>query len=78
MCRLQPLTMKQVVLLFPDTAAIADFLIKEKISNAQVDSIEQTVTSKFTNKQISTAEKIYKAMLKKTTSSLNHSLLYLP
>ena len=61
--------MKQAVLIFPDTSAMADFLVKEKISNAHVDSIEQTVTSKFTDKQISTAEKLYNAMLKKTISS---------
>ena len=61
--------MKQSVLIFPDTSAIADFLVREKISNADVDSIEQTVTSTFTDKQISTAEKLYNAMLKKTISN---------
>jgi len=61
--------MKQSVLIFPVTSAMADFLVREKISNADVDSIEQTVTSTFTDKQISTAEKLYNAMLKKTTSN---------
>jgi len=61
--------MKQVVLIFPDTSAMADFLVREKISNAHVDSLEQTVTSTFTDKQISAAEKLYNAVLKKMTSN---------
>jgi hypothetical protein len=60
--------MKQVVLLlFPDTSAIADFVLKEKVSKAQVNSTEKTVTSTFTDKQITIAETIYKAMIKKIT-----------
>jgi hypothetical protein len=57
--------MKQVVLIFPDTSAIADFIVKEKISNAEINSIEQTVISTLTDKQIIDAETIYKAMVKK-------------
>jgi len=61
--------MKQVVLLFPNTSAIADFVLKEKVSKAQINSKEKTVTSPLTDKQITIAETIYKAMVKKITSN---------
>ena len=61
--------MKRVVLIFPDTTTIADFIVKQKVSNAQVDSIEQTLTSSLSDKQIAIAETVYKAMVKKLTSN---------
>ena len=60
--------MKQVVLLFPNTSAISDFLINEKVTKVQVNSKDKTVTSKLTDKQITLAETLYKAMVKKMVS----------
>jgi hypothetical protein len=57
--------LRQVELVFPDTTAIADFIIKQKLSNVQVNSIEQTVISALTDKQIAIVETIYNAMVKK-------------
>jgi hypothetical protein len=57
--------MRQVELVFPDTSAIADFIIKQKLSSVQVNSIEQTVISALTDKQIAIVETIYNAMVKK-------------
>jgi hypothetical protein len=62
--------LRQVELVFPDTTAIADFIIKQKLSNVQVNSIEQTVISALTDKQIAIAETIYNAMVKKMVLNL--------
>ena len=61
--------MKQVVLEFPDTLAISDFLVRESVSKVQVNSKDKTVTSKLTDKQITIAETLYKAMVKKMVSA---------
>jgi hypothetical protein len=61
--------MKQVVLEFPDTLAISDFLVRESVSKVQVNSKDKTVTSKLTDKQITLAETLYKAMVKKMVSA---------
>jgi hypothetical protein len=61
--------MKRVVLLFPNTSAISDFLVNERVSKAQVNSTDKTVTSVLTDKQITVAETLYQAMVKKMTSN---------
>jgi hypothetical protein len=56
--------MKIVVMLFPDTTSIADFVMSERISNAEVNSFEQTLIAPMIDKQIVKAETVYGAILK--------------
>ena len=60
--------MKEVVLIFPDVQSMADFIIKEKISNAEADSFEQTVIGAVSEDQIDIAKEVYGAMLKAVLS----------
>jgi hypothetical protein len=48
---------------------MADFVLKEKVAKAQVNSKDKTVTSFLTDKQIAIAETLYKAMIKKMVSN---------
>ena len=56
--------MKKVVLKFPDTSHITDFILQHKVSNAEVNSIEQTLVAIMTDEQIVIAETEYGAILK--------------
>jgi hypothetical protein len=56
--------MKRVVLIFTDTSSIAEFILRERVSNAEVDSYEQTLTAIINDSQIKVAEDEYKAILK--------------
>ncbi len=56
--------MKPVTLIFPDNLTLADFLIKEKISNVLVSSNDQSITAPLTDKQIDRATDDYLAWLK--------------
>ena len=56
--------MKKVVLLFPNTTSIADFILSERVSNAEVNSFEQTLIASMDDKQIAKAETVYGAILK--------------
>jgi len=57
--------MKQVELIFPDNKAMADFVLKEKINSAEVNSQEQLLTAEMPDDIIVAAETIYGAILKK-------------
>jgi len=58
------MAMKKALLLFPDSMSMADFLIKEKISHAEVNSNEQTLIAPLDDKQIVRAETVYSAIFK--------------
>ena len=59
--------MKEVKLIFPDTRSMADFITKQEIGNAEVNSREQTVIVALPDHQIALAETVYGAILKKMT-----------
>jgi hypothetical protein len=67
LCPLNHDKMKEAKLIFPDNSAMAEFLVREKVSNAQVDSNEQELTALLPDKKIEAAERIYGAILKKMT-----------
>jgi hypothetical protein len=57
--------MKEVKLIFPDTRSMADFITKQDIGNAEVNSREQTVIAALPDNKIALAETMYGAILKK-------------
>lgn len=57
--------MKKVVLIFPDTTSIANFILKERVSNSEVNSNEYTLIGVLTDRQIVTAETFYGCIFKK-------------
>ena len=59
--------MKEVKLIFPDNKSMADFLVREKVNNAEVDSNEQMLTAVMPDNKIVAAETLYGAILKKMT-----------
>jgi hypothetical protein len=59
--------MKQVVLIFPDHLSIADYVLSQKVRNAEVNSDEQTVTATLTEMDIKVATETYGAILKVET-----------
>jgi hypothetical protein len=56
--------MKRVVLIFPDTASLAEFLVHYHIQNAEVDSIDQSLTAPLLEEQILIAIHDYGAIKK--------------
>jgi hypothetical protein len=56
--------MKRVVLRFPDTASLTEFLLFYKIPGAEIDAIEHTLTAILTEEQLEIACKRYKAIIK--------------
>lgn len=50
-----------ITLIFESTSDIADFIIKRKVSNAHVNSIEISLTSVLTSEDIEYAMKEYNA-----------------
>jgi hypothetical protein len=54
----------KVILIFPDQASIADFIVSSSPDNAEVDSLEQSLTAVLTPKEIELARDLYGAMLK--------------
>lgn len=56
--------MKKVVLLFPDISSMADFIMNEKVGNAEANTFEQTLIAIVTDKEIVTAQRIYGAIIK--------------
>jgi hypothetical protein len=58
--------MKRVVLLFPDTPSIADFIMAERVSHAEVNSLEQTLIASMTDNEVVKAETLYGAIQKAT------------
>jgi hypothetical protein len=67
LCPLNHDKMREVKLIFPDNSVMAEFLVREKVNNAQVDSNEQELTALLPDKKIEAAEMIYGAILKKMT-----------
>ena len=56
--------MKKVVLTFPDSISMANFIIREKIRGAQVSSFDKILVAPMSDKQIVSAETLYGAVLK--------------
>jgi hypothetical protein len=63
---LNPVVMKRVVLLFPDTTSMAEFIMAERMRIAEVNSLEQTLIASMTDKQALKAETLYGAIKKAT------------
>jgi hypothetical protein len=59
--------MNKVVLIFPDQSSIADFILSQSPGNAEVDSLEQSVTAALTPTDIEVAMEMYGAILKAET-----------
>jgi hypothetical protein len=57
--------MKEVKLIFPDNMTLTEFVLKQKVNHAEVDSREQTLTAVMPDDKIVVAETIYGAILKK-------------
>jgi len=55
--------MRKVVLLFPDTYSIADFLTEQRISNAEVNSREHSLIAVMEDEEIIRAVDDYGAHL---------------
>jgi hypothetical protein len=55
---------EKVVMIFPDTYSMADFLIKEEITNAEANSVEQSIIAIITSKQIEIAEMEFGAIIR--------------
>jgi hypothetical protein len=53
--------MNKTTLVFETTAEITDFITRRRITGAQVDSTEVTVTALLNQRDIDFAEKEYKA-----------------
>ena len=58
------LLMKKAVLIFPEVTSMAEFILSHKISRAQSNSVDLTLTAVMTEQQIATARKQYKARVK--------------
>jgi len=56
--------MQKVLLVFPDVTTMAEFVVKQQVNNAEVNSLEQTLVATIRDEQIEVAEKIYGAFLK--------------
>ena len=56
--------MYRAVLIFPDTTGLAEFILTEKLSKIEANSIEQSLTGTFTEDQIKKARKEYSAYVK--------------
>jgi hypothetical protein len=56
--------MKEVMMVFPDTSSMADFIVNECVSYAEVNSVEQTLVAPISERQIVKAETVYGAILK--------------
>ena len=55
--------MKEAVLYFPDTNAMANFILHENISHSEVNSRDISVKGLFTDEEIETAERKYEGWL---------------
>jgi hypothetical protein len=57
--------MREVKLIFPDNSTMAEFVVKEKVNNAEVNSHEQILTAALEDDKILVAETMYGAILKR-------------
>ena len=55
--------MKKVVLIFPDTEMMTDFIFSNKVFQAEVDSMEISLTAFLSDNETAKACNSYKAML---------------
>jgi hypothetical protein len=55
--------MKKVTLLFPDHLTIADYILSEKVRDANVDFSQQTLTAALTEQDIEVAHARYGAVV---------------
>ena len=51
-------------MIFPDNTSMANFIIREKIRGAEVNSFEKILVARMNDKQIVSAETLYGAILK--------------
>jgi hypothetical protein len=56
--------MRKVILLFPDLASIAEFLLTHKVSKSQVDSTQKTLSGIMAEKDVVIACEQYGARVK--------------
>lgn len=56
--------MRKTVLLFPDTTKMAEFIMQYRASNAEVNSVELTLTALLSEEQIVAACTAYEAVIK--------------
>ena len=63
--------MKKVVLIFPDNISMAEFILSQKPSKVETNSIERSIVAVLTDKQIEVACKTYGASLKRS-NQLNY------
>lgn len=56
--------MKKVILLFPDTVAMAEFILSQRIPRTQCNTRDKTLTAQMTDQQIETARRQYGASIK--------------
>lgn len=56
--------MKKIVMIFPDNSSMANFIIREKITGAEVNSFEKVLVAPMNDKQIVIAKTLYGAILK--------------
>jgi hypothetical protein len=56
--------MKKVVLIFPSTERLTDFVVEVQTKKAEVNSIEQTVTATITDWQLEMAQTVYGAVVR--------------
>jgi hypothetical protein len=65
--------MNQVVLLFPDTIALTEFLLKHRISGAEVNTRERSLTCKITDSLVLEACTKYQAQIQIKAGLVPHS-----
>lgn len=63
--------MKKVVLLFPDNISMAEFILAQKPTKVETNSIERSITAVLTDRQIEIACKSHGASLKRS-NQLNY------
>ena len=55
--------MKQALLLFPDVGSMAEFIVKNRLSNIESDSKQRSISGVFTDRQLTIAEGLYGARI---------------
>ena len=55
--------MKQAILLFPDVGSMAEFVLKNRLSNIETDYTQCTIRGIFTDKELTIAEGLYGATM---------------
>jgi len=60
--------MKKIGMVFPDNTSMSNFIIREKITSAEVDPYQKTLVAPMNDKQMVIAETFYGATVKRTTS----------